>query len=613
MFPSISFLIAETKNLVPYSTKEVCMRLKTLKGKITLITVTFTLTLAFLVATFSFFLFRSFALQSQISSTEFNLQFIGAKAREHMVAIDSLIRWSTTNAQVLAYLETEGTQNDLITYERVKEEVMNNLAQRYVSRIIITDINHTKLIHTGLSMSDSKPVTVSNVQQVLPASYTQNAGWSHIGEDPFLFTDEQVLPIRRVINRSSSPEVTGQLYLAVSAALILDLIKDYTISEDSSLFLTIGEHFYEIRDNHFNLMQTPQLVKQDFDTAGEQTTVNSVRIRGEKHLLVTCPTGFQDISLSQSIPSGKVRFERTMYFGLLAIILVVVLLFGLLLTLLLNRLFNRPIAKIQERVKAIAHSDFSSDPSIEWDDELGDIGKGINDLALRIDSLLERRIADEKKKQELEYRMLQSQINPHFLYNTLNSIKWMATLQKAPGIAEMTTSLSRLMKNVSKADEPVISLEAELALLDDYFVIQKYRYGGTLVLHNSIDSRFLSLGIPRFTLQPLVENAIFHGIEPKGGAGTVMLEAYEENSQTICLIIRDDGIGMDQKTIDAVFAVASSPAKGMFREIGIRNVAKRIEYTHGAEYGLSIESVVGSYTKAIIRLPKRTKEGRPWP
>jgi two-component system sensor histidine kinase YesM len=440
MFPSISFLIAETKNLVPYSTKEVCMRLKTLKGKITLITVTFTLTLAFLVATFSFFLFRSFALQSQISSTEFNLQFIGAKAREHMVAIDSLIRWSTTNAQVLAYLETEGTQNDLITYERVKEEVMNNLAQRYVSRIIITDINHTKLIHTGLSMSDSKPVTVSNVQQVLPASYTQNAGWSHIGEDPFLFTDEQVLPIRRVINRSSSPEVTGQLYLAVSAALILDLIKDYTISEDSSLFLTIGEHFYQIRDNHFNLMQTPQLVKQDFDTAGEQTTVNSVRIRGEKHLLVTCPTGFQDISLSQSIPSGKVRFERTMYFGLLAIILVVVLLFGLLLTLLLNRLFNRPIAKIQERVKAIAQSDFSSDPSIEWDDELGDIGKGINDLALRIDSLLERRIADEKKKQELEYRMLQSQINPHFLYNTLNSIKWMATLQKAPGIAEMTTS-----------------------------------------------------------------------------------------------------------------------------------------------------------------------------
>ncbi len=227
--------------------------------------------------------------------------------------------------------------------------------------------------------------------------------------------------------------------------------------------------------------------------------------------------------------------------------------------------------------------------------------------------LLKRIEREHQEKCDAELRALQSQINPHFLYNTLNSIKWMATLQKAPGIAEMTTSLSRLMKNVSKADEPIISLEDELALLDDYFVIQKYRYGGTLILQNTIDSRFLSLGIPRFTLQPLVENAIFHGIEPKGGAGTVLLEAYEENSQTVCLIIRDDGVGMDQRTIDAVFAAASFPAKGMFREIGIRNVAKRIEYTYGAEYGLSIESVVGLYTKAIIRLPKRTKEGRPWP
>ncbi len=211
---------------------------------------------------------------------------------------------------------------------------------------------------------------------------------------------------------------------------------------------------------------------------------------------------------------------------MLVIILVAVLLFGTILALLLNRLFNRPIAKIQERMKAIAHSDFSSDPSIEWQDELGDIGRGINELAGRVDELLERRVTDEKKKQELEYRMLQSQINPHFLYNTLNSIKWMATLQKATGIAEMTTSLSRLMKNVSKADEPIITLESELELLNDYFVIQKYRYGGTLVLQVSIDPSYYAIGIPRFTLQPLVENAIFHGIEPKEGeGGTVTIEA----------------------------------------------------------------------------------------
>lgn len=216
------------------------MRLKTLKGKITMITITFALVIAILVATFSFLLFRSFALESQISSTEFNLQFIGAKARENMVAIDSLIKWCTTNTLVSAYLEQEGNINALETYERVKEEVMNNLAQAYVSRIIITDINHTKLIHTGLWMSDSMPVNTTNVDMVLPPpTFTENGSWNHIWQDPpFLRGEAQVLPIRRVLTRSSSPpEVTGQLYLAVSASLILDLVKDYTLPEGSSCIL----------------------------------------------------------------------------------------------------------------------------------------------------------------------------------------------------------------------------------------------------------------------------------------------------------------------------------------------------------------------------------------
>ncbi len=587
------------------------MLLKSLKGKITAITITFTLVIAILVATFSFMLFRSFALESQISSTEFNLQFIGAKARENMVAIDSLIRWCTTNAMVSSYLEQEGNTIALETYERVKEEVMNNLAQAYVSRIIITDIEHTKLIHTGLWMSDSMPVNTSNVSMVLPPSFRQNGGWNPIWQDPFLRQEAQVLPIRRVLNRSSSPEVTGQLYLAVSAELILDLVDDYTLSEGATLYLGIGEYFYQLKDNVFHLIDTPKREVVEAKTDGEETQVARVVMEGTPQLLVTCPTGFQDITLSQSLPSNKVRFERTTYITMLIIILVAVLFFGVILALLLNRLFNRPIAKIQERMKAIAHSDFSSDPSIEWQDELGDIGRGINELAGRVDVLLERRVSDEKKKQELEYRMLQSQINPHFLYNTLNSIKWMATLQKATGIAEMTTSLSRLMKNVSKADEPIITLNDELELLGDYFLIQKYRYGGTLVLTCSIDPKYLNIGIPRFTLQPLVENSIFHGIEPKGGAGTVTLTAQIQGEAFVLTIV-DDGVGMEQSMIEAALGATSVSSKGMFSEIGIKNVAKRIEYMFGKAYGLSLESEKGVYTKAIIRLPLRTKEGTAW-
>ena len=589
------------------------MTLQTLKGKITFVTVVFTLIITVLVVTFSFYLFRSFALQNQITSTEFNLQFIGARAREKMVAIDSLVKWSTTNTQVTSYLEQTGNRMALATYDRLKEEVMNNLAQAYVNRIIITDTNHTKLIHTGMTMSESKPVTTSNVSLVLPPTFRANDGWNAIENDPFLLDPQiQILPIQRVITRSSSTEVTGQLYLSVSANLILDLIQDYALSEGSSLYLTIGEFFYEIVNDQFILIDTPHTTEASYETAGENTRVYAAKVKGQdKQLLVTCPTGYQDIALSQSIPIGKITLERKLYLSLLGAITVAVIFFGLGLTLLLNRLINKPVAKIKERVQAISQSDFSNDPSIEWDDELGDIGKGINHLASQISSLLETRVSDEKKKQELEYKMLQSQINPHFLYNTLNSIKWMATLQQATGIAEMTTSLARLMKNLSKADAPIISLGDELALLSDYFVIQKYRYGGTLVLTDSISKEFHPVGIPRFTLQPLVENAIFHGIEPKGGAGNVTLSA-KDCTTYIEISILDDGVGMDKEKIMSVFSSSTAPTSGMFREIGIRNVHKRIQYTFGEAYGLTLQSEKGQYTLAILKLPKRTKGGEPW-
>lgn len=115
----------------------------------------------------------------------------------------------------------------------------------------------------------------------------------------------------------------------------------------------------------------------------------------------------------------------------------------------------------------------------------GDIGRGINKLAGDIDQLLASRIEDERRKQDLEYRMLQNEVNPHFIYNTLNSIRWMATIQNAPGIAEMVTAFARLTKSISKSTEKLVPLQQELALLNDYFIIQQYRYGGDIEIEVS--------------------------------------------------------------------------------------------------------------------------------
>jgi two-component system sensor histidine kinase YesM len=218
---------------------------------------------------------------------------------------------------------------------------------------------------------------------------------------------------------------------------------------------------------------------------------------------------------------------------------------------------------------------------------------GVNRMARQITELMDKRLEDERNKRDLEYRMLQSQINPHFLYNTLNSIKWMAAIQNAAGIVEMTAALSRFLKTLSKETRGVVPLRDELLLLEDYLLIQKYRYGGSVNFEKKIEDEFLDTPIPRFILQPLAENAIFHGIEPKGSGSIVLLA--EKRDGDVLVSLTDDGVGMD---------AAGYPTAGEINQcLGIHSVNERLRYAFGEGYGLSIESRQGSYTKVTIRVP----------
>ena len=206
--------------------------------------------------------------------------------------------------------------------------------------------------------------------------------------------------------------------------------------------------------------------------------------------------------------------------------------------------------------------------------------------------------------------MLQSQINPHFIYNTLNSIKWMATIQGANGISEMTTALARLLKSISKGTLLLIPLREELSFLEDYFTIQNYRYGGTLTFLIQVDEPSLyDNGILRFTLQPLVENSIFHGIEPKGGTGHITIHVYYETNtadsrRNVRIDVTDDGVGMSPQKAAQILTDSHDSSADFFREIGVSNVHKRLQYEFGESYGISVQSKEGVFTTMSILIPE---------
>lgn len=225
----------------------------------------------------------------------------------------------------------------------------------------------------------------------------------------------------------------------------------------------------------------------------------------------------------------------------------------------------------------------------------------------RLNSSFRNILKAEQGKRELEFKVLQYQINPHFISNSLNTIKWMADIQGSYGIGEMTAALSNLFCNVIRNDTVFVSFRQELAMLRDYITIQRYRYKDIFTYEEHIeDPTLYDASIMKFTLQPVVENAIFHGIASGSVFGIIRLSVIREHDDVVVQIF-DNGKGMSASQIDKLF-MENVDRRQSLNKIGIRNIDERLKMEYGDSYRISIESLEGEYTLVTIRYPDRRRD-----
>ena len=225
-------------------------------------------------------------------------------------------------------------------------------------------------------------------------------------------------------------------------------------------------------------------------------------------------------------------------------------------------------------------------------------------MSMSIQRLMNQQLETEHEKRQLELDNLQNQISPHFLYNTLYTIKWMAIIQNAPGITEMLDSLTQIMKNISKNKNSKITLRDELELLNHYITIQRYRYGDSFSYSLEVENEeLLNSLIFKFSLQPLIENAIFHGLSTKKQPGQIHLRVKKEQSDLI-IIITDNGIGISQREINRILSTAEDiTEEQIFKKIGLKNINRRLQLEYGEHYGIRIRSELNQFTEVTIRYP----------
>lgn len=276
-------------------------------------------------------------------------------------------------------------------------------------------------------------------------------------------------------------------------------------------------------------------------------------------------------------------------------------LLSIILSLIISRSISVPLKKMVHTMQLVKNGDLSVVIEDKSHDELSEVANRFDEMLKEIKDLLETTKIQEKEKRKAELLALQAQINPHFISNTLNSIKWMASIQGAENIEKLIYSLIQMLNASIGKNDKSITLEEELEYLKSYIVIQEFRYYDKFKVKFEIDDETLHFKMLRFLLQPILENAIIHGIEPLEGQGFILIKAFRDG-EDFKITVTDNGVGFTQKRINEVLQ-EQSKKNDSFCGIGISNVNDRIKMVYGDRYGVKIQSFENIYTTIEISLP----------
>lgn len=268
----------------------------------------------------------------------------------------------------------------------------------------------------------------------------------------------------------------------------------------------------------------------------------------------------------------------------------------------LARNIAHPINELVSAMEDVEKGNLAVRVEFDRRDEIGMLGKSFNHMVERLKLLMNNLIQKQRKIRKSEVKLLQAQINPHFLYNALDSIKWMAKLNQMDEVTHITTHLGKLLRHSINIGDEFTTVEDSFHLIESYLYIQKVRLGDKLKINMYIEEKTLNYRIPKLILQPLVENAILHGFEEMEEECLLEILGYEEKDHII-LQVMDNGKGIEEKEIENLYRSIKTD-----EHIGLYNVDQRVKLYYGRDYGVDILPRAQGGTKATLRIPKEIKD-----
>jgi two-component system sensor histidine kinase YesM len=303
---------------------------------------------------------------------------------------------------------------------------------------------------------------------------------------------------------------------------------------------------------------------------------------------------------------GFMRWET-----LSIILMICAVAFSILTAFSLSKSIYTPIKKLHDVTKTITKNDLQALMTNENVDEITELGMSFNIMIGKIRDLLDSKIKEQENLKKAELRALQAQINPHFLYNTLDTIIWMAESKKTDQVIDIVSALSSFFRISLSKGKDWITIAEEIERTRSYLTIQRMRYRDIMDFKIEMDENVADYTILKLILQPLVENALYHGIKNKRQGGTICVRAKQKNVNEILIEVEDDGIGFTSEKLAQLQAELDNDSGEIRLEtgFGIGNVNQRTKLYYGKQYGLSVRSEYNTGTCVTLVIPAKKDEG----
>ena len=512
----------------------------------------------------------------------------------------------SSNEDVQDYLfsdeiDSEGRYRILKQFETIldsRSDIRNVGIISKSGRMLINNgsksVNHDLNLNTqewytqALNSPEGLTLTSSHVQHIIS------------GERPWVITLS-----RGIRDRSGSGEKEGVFFIDLNYSAISGLCDQSTVGTKGYAF---------ILDAKGNIVYHPQ--QQQLYNELQTENISLIMDTDEDTVLTGTGNNGKLYSISRSDKTGwtvvdctnvrellsKSRQAQSIYV-LTAVVLVIV---ALLFSRFMARSITLPIQKLRDSMKKVQEGDFSvSDVVVDSRNEIGSLTKSFDVMTRRIQELMEQNVHEQEQKRKSELKALQSQINPHFLYNTLDSIIWMAEGKKNEEVVLMTASLARLLRQSISNEDEVVPIANEVEYARGYLTIQKMRYKDKLEFQIDVDPSILHIPLIKLVLQPIIENAIYHGLKYKESKGLLIIKGFPKDGNAVLQVI-DDGVGMDEETLAHIYD--RHKVNYHSNGVGVYNVQKRLKLYYGEDYGITYESAPGEGTTATITIPGRQED-----